>query len=237
MPAVVLSLRDVEKAYGALRPLRIRELTVHEGESVALVGVDGPSAEVLVDLITGSALPDRGEVQVFGAPTSSVPDGEAWLALLDRFGMLSPRAVLLEAMTAAQNLALPFSLEIASIPAEVMTDVRRLAEEVGLGERTFAEAAGSLPLLEQFRVRLARALALNPSLMLAEHPNALVSPEGVDGVADTLARVVAARGLSSLVMTADTRFAGRVARRVLTLDPATGAVREPGGWSSWFRRS
>lgn len=237
MPPVVLALRGVEKRYGALRPLRIRELTLHEGESVALVGVDGPAAEVLVDLITGSIVPDHGEVEVFGAPTSSVADGTAWLALLDRFGMLSPRAVLLEAMTAAQNLALPFSLAINPIPPDVMADVTRLAGEVGLDTADLQTAAATLSALTQARIRLARALALGPSLFLAEHPNALVAPDEVAGVADLLARVVRDRALSSLVLTADARFAGAVAPRVLTLDPATGAVREAGAWSSWFRRS
>jgi ABC-type transporter Mla maintaining outer membrane lipid asymmetry ATPase subunit MlaF len=236
MPPVVLALRGVEKRYGALRPLRIRELTVHEGESVALVGVDGPAAEVLVDLITGSVVPDDGEVHVFGAPTSSVPDGGAWLALLDRFGMLSPRAVLLGAMTAAQNLALPFSLAIDPIPADVMAHVTRLAGEVGLEAGDLQTPAAALPALTQARIRLARALALGPSLLVAEHPNALVEPGAVTGLAEMLAGVVRGRALSSLVLTADSRFAGAVAPRVLTLDPATGAVREAGGWSSWFRR-
>lgn len=236
MPPVVLALAGVEKRYGALRPLRIRELTLHEGESVALVGVDGPAAEVLVDLITGSVVPDQGDVQVFGAPTSAVPDGAAWLALLDRFGMFSPRAVLLEAMTAAQNLALPFSLAIDPIPADVMADVTRLAGEVGLEAGDLQTAAAALPALTQARIRLARALALGPSLLLAEHPNALVAPDAVTGVAEMIARVAKARALSSLVLTADARFAAAVAPRVLTLDPATGAVREAGGWASWFRR-
>ena len=236
MPPVVLTLRGVEKRYGALRPLRVRELTLHEGESVAIVGVDGPAAEVLVDLITGSIVPDQGEVEVFGAPTSSVADGQAWLALLDRFGMLSPRAVLLDAMTAAQNLALPFSLAIDPIPPDVMADVTRLAGEVGLDAGDLQTAAAALPALTQARIRLARALALGPSLLLAEHPNALVAPEAVTGVAEMLTRVVRDRALSSLVLTADARFAGSVATRVLTLDPATGALREAGGWSSWFRR-
>lgn len=236
MAAPVLSLRDVEKSYGALRPLRVRELTVHEGESVALVGVDGPAAEVLVDLVTGSVLPDTGAVHVFGAPTSDVPDGGAWLALLDRFGMLSQRAVVLEAMTAAQNLALPFSLQIDPIPPEVMADVTQLSGEVGLAAEHLPVLVGELPPLAQLRVRLARAIALRPSLILAEHPNALVPPDATGGVAEALTCVVGSRGLSALVLTADERFASAAATRVLRLDPATGAVREAGGWSSWFRR-
>ncbi len=236
MPPVLLRLRDVEKAYGGLRPLRVRELTLHEGETLALTGVDGPAAEVLVDLITGSALPDRGEVEVFGAPTSSVPDGGAWLALLDRFGMLSPRAVLLEAMTAAQNLALPFSLELNPIPPSILAEVTALANDVGLAEPDLVRMAATLDPLAQLRLRLGRALALKPTLLLAEHPNALVPAESVTGVAEALSRVVEVRALTLLVLTADEGFARATAKQVRRLDPATGDVREVGGWSSWFRR-
>lgn len=236
MPPVLLALREVEKAYGGLRPLRIRELTLHEGETLALTGIDGPSAEVLVDLITGSTLPDRGTVEVFGTSTAAVPDGGAWLALLDRFGMLSPRAVLLDAMTAAQNLALPFSLELNPIPPSVMADVTALATDVGLADADLLRMAASLDPLAQLRLRLGRALALKPGFLLAEHPNALVPPEAVKGAAQALSDVVERRALTLLVLTADEDFARATATHVRRLDPATGEARTPGGWSSWFRR-
>ncbi len=233
-PAAV-TLSGVEKAYGALRPLRIRELVVQAGEAVALTGLDGPAAEVLVDLITGSVLPDRGEVAVFGTSTAAVPDGEAWLSTLDQFGMLSRRAVLLEGMTTAQNLALPFSLELNPIPDAVRTEVMALAREVGLEDADLARPVAELDALGQWRVRLARAVALGPRLLLAEHPNALVEVSQAAAVAEGLARVAAGRSLSLLTVTADPAFAGASARRVLRVDPATGDVRE-GSWRDWFRR-
>lgn len=237
MTAAAVTLTGVEKSYGALRPLRVADLTVRVGERVALLGLDGPAAEVLVDLITGTVLPDRGDVAVFGAPTSAVPDGDAWLATLDQFGMLSGRAVLLEAMTAAQNLALPFSLELNPIPEGIMAGVRSLAADVGLEPTLLDTPVGAVDRLAQLRVRLARALALEPRLLLAEHPNALVDAAQVAAAAEGLARAVSGRGVSMLVVTADERFAGTVADRVLRVDPATGAVREAGGgWTSWFRR-
>jgi ABC-type uncharacterized transport system ATPase subunit len=104
---VVLTLEGISKQYGALRPLRVQQLSVAAGEHVALLGFDRAAAEVFVNLVTGAALPDAGQVTVFGRPTSEIADGTAWLALVDRFGIVSERAVLLEQLSVVQNLAMP----------------------------------------------------------------------------------------------------------------------------------
>ena len=79
-------------------------------------GFDQPSAEVFVNLATGATLPDAGDVSVFGRPTTAIDDSADWLATVDRFGIVSERAVLLDALTVIQNLAMPFTLEIEPPP-------------------------------------------------------------------------------------------------------------------------
>ena len=105
-----LVLTDVEKQYGGLRPLRVRDLRVPAGRITMLLGFDRPAAEVFVNLITGASLPDKGEVASLGRPTSAIADSDEWLAFVERFGIVSDRIVLLEAMTVAQNLAISFDL-------------------------------------------------------------------------------------------------------------------------------
>ena len=222
--------------YGALRPLRVRELVLHAGESVALTGVDGPAAAVLADLITGAVLPDQGDVVAFGASTAALSNGDTWLASLERFGILSERAVLLDAMSVAQNLALPFSVEFNPIPDSVMADVLRLLAEVGCAASELPSRVGDADPLLRARVRLARALATGPRLLLAEHPNALVPADQTAALAADLSRVTTARGISALTLTADARFARSVASRVLRVDPATGAVTDVPVWAAWFGR-
>ena len=129
---VVIALRGVRKDYRGLRPLRVEQLKLRQGESVALMGFDRVAAEVLVNLITGATLPDSGEVDVFGTPTGAITDPDAWLVAMDQFGILSERVVLLESFSVEQNLALPFSLEFDEIPLTVRTSVRQLADEVGI---------------------------------------------------------------------------------------------------------
>ena len=174
MPAseVVVALRDVVKDYRSLRPLRVERLDLRRDESVALLGFDQAAAEILVNLITGATLPDSGDVDIFGVSTRNIADPDAWLIEMDRFGILSSRVVLLDAFTVEQNLALPFTLEVEQLSEPVRANVRALAQEVGLDANLLPGSAGVLDPDGQLRLRLAKALALGPQVLLAEHPNA-----------------------------------------------------------------
>jgi len=234
---VLIELRNVQKDYRGLRPLRVHDLRVHEGESVAIVGLDQVAAEVFVNLVTGAVTPDTGEVRAFGQLTSAIADAEAWLASLDRFGILSDRAVLLDQLTVAQNLAVPFSLELDPIPGGIRADVERLAEEVGLGRGDLNRPVGEISPAARLRVRLARAIALSPRVLLGEHPNASIPADDMPALAADLSRVIAARRLASITITADRTFAASLAEQVLTLQPASGELVAAAGWRRWFRRS
>jgi ABC-type transporter Mla maintaining outer membrane lipid asymmetry ATPase subunit MlaF len=230
----LVELRSVKKDYHGLRPLRVEHLDVYEGQSIALLGFDQASAEVLVNLITGAMLPDSGDIRVMGKFTRDIPDSATWLHTLDQFGLVSERAVFLDQMTAEQNLAVPFSLELEELPPDVRSRVRPLAEEVGLGAHELHQPIAALPAAMRLRVRLGRALAMNPRVLLAEHPNASLPPAEVPAFAADLARIVAQRGLASLVITADVTFARAAAEEVLTLQPATGELKRAIGWRRWF---
>lgn len=232
---VVVSLRNVHKDYRGLRPLRVKQLELRQGESVALMGFDQVGAEVLVNLITGATLPDSGDVNVFGEATSAVTDADAWLTAAEQFGILSDRIVLLESLSVEQNLALPFSLEIDDLPVPVRAAVGRLADEVGVAEY-LSEAVGHLDAVSQTRVRLGKALALSPRVLLAEHPNLTLPTPELPRFAADLAGIAASRGLAMVVMTADPTFAAAVSDRVLTVAPATGALNGPAGWRRWLTR-
>ena len=90
-----LVLTNVEKQYGGLRPLRVRNLRVPAGQLTMLIGFDRPAAEVFDNLITGASLPDTGEIESLGRRTSAIADSDEWLAFVERFGIASERIVLL----------------------------------------------------------------------------------------------------------------------------------------------
>ena len=230
---VLVRLRGVSKDYRSLRPLRIAELDLPAGRSIALLGFDQLMAEVFLDLITGAILPDSGEVFAFGKPTSSIGDPEAWLMTLDQFGLFTDRAVLVEQFTVEQNLALPLSVAVEDMSPDVRGRVAELAAEVGLASE-LRRQAGVLAPGQRARIRLGRALALAPSVLVAEHPNATLSSEDASVLAADVSRIVAARGIASIVLTADHAFARAAAKEVLVLEPATGALKPASSWRRWF---
>lgn len=230
----LVRLRGVVKDYRSLRPLRIRALDLEPGRSIAILGLDQGMAEVLSDLITGAILPDRGEIHAFDRATHAIADPGTWLTTLDRFGLLTDRAVLVEQFTVEQNLAMPISIAVETIAADVRARVAALAREVGL-EHDLQRQAGVLPAGARARIRLGRALALDPGVLIAEHPSASLDEAERAPFAADLRRIVDARGLSSLVLTADRAFAQTTARDVLVLEPATGELTPASsGWRRWF---
>jgi ABC-type transporter Mla maintaining outer membrane lipid asymmetry ATPase subunit MlaF len=232
---IAVRLRNVVKHYQSLRPLRLRDLEIHTTSSLALLGFDAAMAEVFVTLLTAGGLPDEGEVIVFGEPTTSVSDHRSWMTLLDRFGLVSDRGVLLEQLTVEQNLAMPLTLTVLhSMTDAVRADVRRLADEVGLPSAHLARSLADVPASSVIRLRLGRALALRPQVLLAEHPNATLAPDEASALASDIARIRRDRAIASVVMTADRRFAEAVADELLTLQPATGELKAHPKRRRWF---
>jgi ABC-type transporter Mla maintaining outer membrane lipid asymmetry ATPase subunit MlaF len=231
-PPPVVQITGVRKSYGGLRPLRIQSLAIAPGERVAIIGLDAPAAEMMVNLVTGASLPDEGEVRVFGRSTADVVSGDAWLASLDAFGIVTDRAVVLEGATLAQNLALPFTLAIDPIEPETRDRVVRLAEECDIAAEWLEQQAGALPPAVRVRTHLARAIALGPALLLMEHPTAALPETERGAFGSVVARVCETRALTTLVFTLDTVFAALFARRTLALNGATGELRpvKKGWW-------
>jgi branched-chain amino acid transport system ATP-binding protein len=227
----VLHIAGVKKNYQSLRPLRLQSLTIAAGERVALSGFDAGAAEVLVNLVTGRSLPDEGEVRVLGQLTADITDPEEWLTSLDRFGIVSPRGVLIEGFTVEQNLAMPFSLDVEPVGPELASKVAALAQECGIADTK--SVTGEISPETRARVHLARAVALGPSLLILEHPTAGLPDVARSTFADDVISVTDARRLATLVITQDDVFAKRVSPTPLRLEPATGHLKPIK--RGWFR--
>ena len=220
----VLRIANMRKAYQGLRPLRVRDLTIDAGQRVAVSGLDAGAAEVLVNLVTGASIPDEGEVAVLGRSTASIADGEEWLSSLDRFGIVSPRAVLLDAATLLQNLAMPFTLDIDPVPSDVASRVTTLAIEAGLSGDVLQQPIAQLTPAARMRAHLVRAVALNPHLLILEHPTASLPASDRRQYGIDVARVAEARSLATLILSEDQEFSRAAAHRVLALKGAPGEL-------------
>jgi ABC-type transporter Mla maintaining outer membrane lipid asymmetry ATPase subunit MlaF len=232
-----IELTALSKDYHGLRPLRIAKLTVAEGELVAILGVDQPMAEIFINLVTGATLPDRGEVAIFGRLTTAINDTADWLSVVDRFGIVSERGVLLDAFSVIQNLAIPFTLDIDPPPDAVRDRAILLAREAGLHEADWPRRVSELDAVGRIRARLARALALEPSVLLLEHGSAGLPTDAGIALGADVRQIAARRGCALVALTADSRFAAAVAPRVLSLDAASGRLSEERRNWSLFRRS
>ena len=234
---LAIHVRNVQKDYGALRPLRVRALDVRAGESIALLGFDRAAAEVFVNLITAATVPDMGEIRVFGRPTAAIQDADTWLSSLDCFGIVSERQVLLDDMTVEENLTMPITMSLHDVDSTVRAKVAAIAEEVGLSAAQLRKSVAALEPSARLRLRLGRALGPDPQIVLSEHPNALLPPDEVGPFAADYSRIVIRRGMASLVLTADGVFASAVGQRILTLQPATGELKPLSTWRRLLRRS
>jgi phospholipid/cholesterol/gamma-HCH transport system ATP-binding protein len=230
-----LVLSGVVKDYHGLRPLRVADLSVTVGEHVALVGLDQVAAEVFINLVTGATLPEAGDIQVFGRSTSTISDSADWLATVDRFGIVSERAVILDQLSVVQNLAMPFTLDIEPPADEVRMLASALAREVGLEESQWERPIAGLDASARVRLRLGRALALDPAVLLLEHVSAGLAAQDAAALGADIRGIAARRGAAIVAATLDEAFAHAVARRVLKWDPASGRFAEQRS-GRWFGR-
>jgi predicted ABC-type transport system involved in lysophospholipase L1 biosynthesis ATPase subunit len=225
MTDVLLQITGLSKDYQTLRPLRVKDLTVRQGDVLSISGIDVLGAETFVHLVTGATLPDAGDVLLFGRNTRQITDSDAWLKSLDGVGMLTARGILIGAFSVLQNIALSLTLDVDPIDPRVVPQAGTLAREVGIDPALFDAPAGRVSPHVQMRVHLARAVALAPKLLIAEHPSATLPREQVAGFAADLARVARARGIALLAITADDSVAKAMAGWRLELVPATGELR------------
>lgn len=223
MPA--LEFRGVVKDYRGMRPLRIRELSVEKGERVSIAGLDAPAAETFINLATGAGLPDEGDVRVLGEPTSAITEGDHWIASLDRFGVVSHRAVLLEGATVADNIAMSFSLSIDPVPPEIRAKVDALAALVDLTPEQLDTTVAGAGRAAAVRAHVARALSIEPAILILEHATLGVAREDVPALAASIARAVEGRDLALVALTDDDVLAKGLKGRRLRLHGGTGELK------------
>lgn len=231
----LIEVQSVIKNYGGLRPIRIRQLRVQAGEVVAIGGPDQQAAAVFTDLLTGTTLPDSGEVRIDGRSTALLAGADDWIASLDRFGLVNERVVLLDQLTLAQNLAIPHTLDIDPMSPETRQTVARMAAEVGIASAAIDDPLSASSPLTRFRVRLGRSLAHAPGILIVEHPSLGLRPGDAAEAARLIRTIGPARTLAVVVITADRLVSRRAATRALDWRPATGELVGSAGWRRWFQ--
>ncbi|MCC7185209.1 MAG: ABC transporter ATP-binding protein [Acidobacteria bacterium] len=190
-------------------------LTIAEGEFVALLGTSGSGKSTLLNLVGGLDQPTSGALHVGGRDLATLTRDELSLHRRHTVGMIFQSFNLVPTMTAAENVSL--SLMFAGVPrAERLTRATALLESMGLGGRQHhrpKELSGG----EQQRVAVARALANQPPLLLADEPTGNLDSRTSTEIMNLIQTLNERDGKTVVIVTHDAALAARYARRTVTM--------------------
>jgi putative ABC transport system ATP-binding protein len=227
-PALIVDVDGVSRDFGrgdqVVHAVRDVSFTADRGELVAVRGRSGAGKTTLLNLIGGLDRPTAGRVVVAGREVTAAGEQELLELRRGTIGFVFQSFGLIPILSAAENVGVP--LRLAKVPAADREEkVAVLLELVGLGahakQRPYELSGG-----QQQRVAVARALANDPQLLIADEPTGQLDSETGRSIMDLLAAVVRARGMTALVATHDPNLID-LADRVLVLrdgvlEPADG---------------
>ena len=215
-----LALKNVTRAFtqgeGALEVLKGADLTINEGEIVALVGASGTGKSTLLHIAGLLEPPDDGEVMIAGENASDLSDEKRTELRLSHLGFVYQFHHLLPEFSAAENILLPQMVKgVARAPG--LERAKDLLASMGLSDRA-DNRPGQLSGGEQQRVAIARALANAPKLLLADEPTGNLDPGTAASVFDQLMKLVRDEKLAALIATHNPELAKRMDRTVTLVD-------------------
>jgi lipoprotein-releasing system ATP-binding protein len=215
--AAALRLESVARSYpqgeGTLDVFRNLELTLRPGEVVALVGPSGAGKSSLLHMAGLLEAPTSGEIYISGSAASKLDDGQRTRIRRDMIGFVYQAHHLLPEFTALENVILPQRIAGRS-RTESEANARRLLTQLGLGDR-LTHRPSQLSGGEQQRVAVARALANNPRILLADEPTGNLDPRTSGGVFDALVNLVRSEGLAALIATHNMELAAKMDRALV----------------------
>ncbi|WP_352818720.1 amino acid ABC transporter ATP-binding protein [Mesorhizobium sp. M0435] len=226
---VVLSVRGIEKSFGKNHVLRGIDLDVHRGEVVCLIGASGSGKTSLLRCMNLLLEPDLGEIVIEGAPlfrrfgTERLKLSNAQVsAARVKTGMVFQNFNLFPHRTALQNI-IEAPLVVKKVPrAEAKAQARELLTRMGLpdaGHKYSSQLSGG----QQQRIAIARALAMQPTIMLFDEPTSALDPELVGEVLAAI-RQLAAEGMTMVIVTHEIGLAYELADRVIFMDQGVVAA-------------
>ena len=214
----LLAVRHLGVSFGRQEVLRDIDLTVPRGQTLAVIGESGCGKTVLLKTLIGLVHPTSGEVLFDGHNLLKLTDKELVQQRI-RFGFLFQNAALFDSMTIGQNVAFPLRQHRHEADRKVQEIVLARLAEVGLPDSVVVKKPAELSGGMRKRVGLARALVMNPELMLYDEPTTGLDPIMSDVINELIMSTRRTHLVTSIVVTHDMRTARKVADRVVMLYP------------------
>jgi phospholipid/cholesterol/gamma-HCH transport system ATP-binding protein len=214
----LLAVEGVSMAFGGHGVLHAIDFDVPRGQTLAVIGESGCGKTVLLKLLIGLLRPTRGRVTFDGKVLADLPERELTRQRL-RFGFLFQGAALFDSLTVFENVAFGLRELRRHKEAEIRERVQQRLQEVGLPPGVETKKPAELSGGMKKRVGLARALALDPEVMLYDEPTTGLDPIMSDVINELILQTRRAHPVTSVVVTHDLKTVLKVADRVLMLYP------------------
>ena len=211
----IIEFRKVRKRFGRLRVLCGIDLELRRGQTTVVIGESGTGKSVLLKHMMGLIRPDKGKVYVCGQRIDTLSE-KRLVPVRRRFGFLFQMGALFDSMTAGENVGFPLTEHTSHSKAKIdrmVADKLGLVGLDGIQSKRPAELSGG----QRKRVALARAIALEPEIILYDEPTTGLDPIRADTINDMIIKLAKELSVTSVVVTHDMTSAFKVADRILML--------------------
>lgn len=211
----LIRLVNVHKRFDRLVVLAGVTLSIERGQSVVVIGASGTGKSVLLKHMVGLLKPDKGEVWFGDLRVDTLPEREL-ARVRTRFGFLFQMGALFDSLTVAENVGFPLREHTRKSVAEIDRVVRQKLTMVGLpdaGRKMPAELSGG----QRKRVALARAIALDPEVILYDEPTTGLDPIRSDVINELIIKLQRELHVTSITVTHDMNSAFKIGDRIVML--------------------